>query len=1106
MPRVACPSCSRFFRTQSGLQWHQGREHGRDGIGQKPLGERGFEPMENRTVDIPDETGATALGQRQPAPESANSVASLPPVFNVHDRVRLKATGRECIITGVLPNDQYQVFLSSAEQPILSAHDLEPLKTAFNFVNAQEFLRDLLLFKFRRPLSDTLYSYAASKTNFEVYQFKPVIKFVNNPGNRILIADEVGLGKTIEACLIYLELKARVQGNLPRVLVVCPAGLTRKWQDELYSRFGEQFSVLDGGLLDEFFRRWELDRSGATIRGICSIERLRGEHVSQRLVDLGIEFDLVIVDEAHHMRNPETLSFDLGEILSAHADAMILLTATPVQLRALDLFYLLNILDSGEFESPDLFEHQLEPNRYINRAIRAASQNPPNLIDALSELEAVPKHIKGNPYYVEAAGLLTESVAEQEEGSPRAHIEAIRSLHGLNTLSHVFNRSRRAEVGAGTTRVANVISVALSPIEREIYETAMEFARAKAEHTRGYAFALGLIQIERQVASSLGAYKIVVDDYVKGHETPIEIDQITDEMDIDPVIKIPAVYELAENLKSLYMKLGDQDSKFLKFKEEVDRLLQENRKVIVFSFFKRTLEYLRKRLTNVGLTVDVIHGDIRPLERQPILDRFRDDPDRQILLSSEVGAEGQDFQFCDAIINYDLPWNPMRVEQRIGRIDRYGQQSDKVTVASLFLEGTIEQRILMRLYERIGVFKDSIGELEPILGEIVKELSYEVITRQLTPQQESELLERHLTSLEHKKRDLLDFENNRFELMGHDDIFTNEVETSIANGRYVSANEIYALCSSYLATKFPRTRLESVRGSENHIWKFVPDATFRGELDRFLNRPESRRGAVDIEFSRKIHGVHTQGGPSGVPLTFDNALANQRRPLQFVNIWHPLTRMAHEFFDSLGHPPPEHRIVSARIFTKDRELAGDYTLFLFSIATHGVIPSHELIPILVSRHGGISESTSAIFLKALHDMPEFEEDYDQIWLSAEEFDRAKQLAYRYMGQIRTEREESSKQRNEALVAVRKSSLDRTFQAKTRRAQGRLATARDQRIIRMHQGEIRNLQTRLERAVGELEERRQVSVSYEPVAYGAIRLVELEEMESQIVQALPVDVE
>jgi SNF2 family DNA or RNA helicase len=295
---------------------------------------------------------------------------TIEPQFEIGTRVRIKNRGSIGIITGIMPKGQYRIFIKQNEEPIIAEDDVEELVSSIGYVTPQEFLRDLLIFKMRRPLSDTLYSYSMSRTNFEAYQFKPAIKFLNNPYGKILIADEVGLGKTIEACIIYLELKARMRGDLPRVLVVCPSGLCTKWRSELSARFGEEFEIMDTALLRQYFNEFRDSGGTQRLRAICSIETLRREELTEQINNFGVDFDLVIIDEAHHMKNPEALSFDLGETLSAHTDHLIMLTATPVHLHSDDLFYLLNILEPGEFQHKEVFESQLEPNKILNRAIQ----------------------------------------------------------------------------------------------------------------------------------------------------------------------------------------------------------------------------------------------------------------------------------------------------------------------------------------------------------------------------------------------------------------------------------------------------------------------------------------------------------------------------------------------------------------------------------------------------------------------------------------------------------------------------------------------------------------------------------------------------------------
>jgi len=1016
------------------------------------------------------------------------------PRFGLNNRVRLKGTGATGIVTEILPNDQYRVFIREHEEPIVFENDIELIVTAFGFTTPQDFLRDLLIFKIRRPLSDTLYSYSMSRTNFEAYQFKPAIKFLSNPYGKILIADEVGLGKTIEACIIYLELKARMRGDLPRVLVLCPAGLRPKWQSEFSTRFREEFELMDSNRIQRFFGEYRNLGPAARLRGICSIEGLRREQLSAQISELGIEFDLVIIDEAHHMRNPETLSFDLGEILSAHTDSLIMLTATPVHLQSDDLFYLLNILEPGEFENKEVFDYQLEPNRLLNKAVAELCKTPANSEGACRYLDMCPSHIKDNPFWKESRELVQDINSLDVPGQRQQLATAIRNLSELNTFSLIFSRTRRKEVQSGAVRSATVIDVPLTSQEQEIYLEALRFARARAQHMRGYVSILGLIQIERQLASSIGAFKEIVRDFREKKPFEATIEESSTELESLNTLPKDEVYAVSQNLLSLYEELGETDTKYDKFYEELNRLLnaEPSAKVIVYSFFRKTLGYLYKRLTQAKHKVEVIHGGKGVIERQNIIDKFKQDDDVHILLSSEVGAEGLDLQFCNTIINYDLPWNPMRVEQRIGRIDRYGQKSEKVRIVSLFLKGTIEERILQRLYQRIGVFEESIGALEPILGDIVRTLSRDVISSELTPEQEHQKTEDFLRMLEHRKLEIEHFEKHRYELMGQDTPFINQVEDNISSGRFVSSKEVRALVSTYLAKECPGT---SLREADRHLdnWVLVPNQVLIDNLRAFLTSRTNPSGQEDWYFATRVQNSISSGGrlwhmgTPRIPVTFDSQLALERPLLEFINVWHPLVRLAFNSLSPATLSDPETRVLKLKLKDKVVGKAGIYYFFLFYLASRAIVDSDELVATVIRIDGDMDEELSKSFLKIMHEHLFEESPSSDVEFDLELCRRLKAKALEFMSELRRQKEAATQQRNDTLITIRRAALQKTFDVKKRRAQSRLEKATDSRIIRMHQGEIRNLEDKLRIAVAELEDKRHISISYEPVACGLMEL-------------------
>ena len=275
------------------------------------------------------------------------------------------------------------------------------------------------------------------------------------------------------------------------------------------------------------------------------------------------------------------------------------------------------------------------------------------------------------------------------------------------------------------------LPVVLSPDERTFHDDFLKAIR-KYYLSKGLnpsAVALLMNTHRRMVSSCLPAvvsylgWSIATNRIEGGDEwsdQDAEDDSELETQVLDPELRREFV-SLVERSQSIQIV----DSKYSQFKEALRKILSnpESQQVIVFSFFIRTLEYLKERLEQDGFTTGMIHGKIplrtdgETMGRYEIMDEFRRGK-YQILLSSEVGGEGLDFQYCHALINYDMPYNPMRVEQRIGRIDRFGQEAEKIVILNVYLKGTVDEEIYDRLYRRIRTIEDGVGSLEPILGKI----------------------------------------------------------------------------------------------------------------------------------------------------------------------------------------------------------------------------------------------------------------------------------------------------------------------------------------------------------------------------------------------------
>ena len=219
------------------------------------------------------------------------------------------------------------------------------------------------------------------------YQFRPVIKMLRTGSRRLLIADEVGMGKTIEAGLVWSEFEAR--GQADRVLVVCPSGLVDKWRTEMQDRFGFETEVLGRDGLDNLLDRFETDRFPRRYHAVCSLQRLRVWEHLERLADLSPQFDLVVVDEAHALRNTATRSFALGSLLSEWSDMLLLLSATPLNLGTDDLFNLLQLLEPGEFFDKHTLQVQLEPNAVLSAVYRGVADSQTSTATILAQLQSI---------------------------------------------------------------------------------------------------------------------------------------------------------------------------------------------------------------------------------------------------------------------------------------------------------------------------------------------------------------------------------------------------------------------------------------------------------------------------------------------------------------------------------------------------------------------------------------------------------------------------------------------------------------------------------------------------------------------------------------------
>lgn len=955
------------------------------------------------------------------------------------------------------------------------------------------FRRDLLLAKLRHRLSDTLFTYKSSRTLFEPYQFRPVLRFLASQQHRLLIADEVGLGKTIEAAMIYLELKARLGSELKRVLIVCPSRLRAKWHDELRSRFDEEFQDVNSAqAVRSLLSRWRDYRDAYRFRGIVSYELLRSESLAREWAQIGVHLDLIIADEAHVMRNTTSLTHALGGILTDNADAAVFLTATPLMLGNPDLFNLLHLLAPDEYADFASFPAQVEPNGYVNLAARAiGAAEPVEALDTLRSVEktAMRERFLRDPRYQDTLARLRLFAETATEPSRDDRVRLQRQILDLSTLSAIFTRTRKREVANAKPRQAFTISVVLSSVERAFYDGFLAQVRRDVRKANAGAASFAVIMRERMAASCLPAVREALrQSYEQRRTASLEVERsgfhLSPEYEDDRQAQLEWIRSSGEQ-PELSSGVPVCDTKFGLFERTLrERLAQRaESKALVFSYFRGTLRYLLDQLGKLGHEVAVIHGGVPIDERQKIIEKFRTDPRFRVLLSSEVGAEGLDFQFCDVLVNYDLPWNPMQVEQRIGRLDRFGQEAPLISIYNFVIEDSIETRIFERLYQRIGIFERAVGDLEAILGQEIRKLSLEVFRAQLTPEQEIEEAEKaaqRIVALQQAREEL---ERQQDELVGQGAILDAAVEDAVEGGHVVYPQEVESLVRTFLhAAVDPAPSFD--RDDDEACWLLRINHSLRDVLLPYTNNDKDARSA---------RGIRDRGGSTerfkkavadaaAIPVTFDADLARRRPLLEFITSRHVLAVAARDYWEDQSRCiVPATRVELPGPWSE----VGEGHVFVHALVEEGLARQARLQAVVVLDDGRLAPQAAEGILRwiATSDQPS-----TPIPMEVAALDDAKRLADAHVAQQRDQVQHEREERNASVIAARKVAIETSFAVKERSIRQAVQATSDPNAQRMNQGRLHTLRARRAEKLAELEQAVRVTVSSQLVAIGRVRIV------------------
>lgn len=463
-----------------------------------------------------------------------------------------------------------------------------------------------------------------SRVHFEpfAYQLSAAKRVLTRLRGRAILADEVGLGKTIEACLVLSELFLR--RLIAQTLILVPPGLVEQWCEELERKFALPVLALGSDAWERALRPWQ---APIIVASLATARRAPWQATIS-----AIDWDLVIADEAHRLKNPKSASALL--VKSLRTRRLLLLTATPVENRLDDLFSLVNLVQPGLLGTPKDFR----------KSYGAAATS-----GSTAKLEPLQKR-----------------------------------------MADVMVRHRRSEVALMLPRrLAETLPVPPTAQEAELY--ALLSARVRQSgRAASSAQLFGLRNLQRMAGSSPRAALASLER--------------------------AGWHDLADRAR------GIASSKAAVFVQLLERYRASGEKVVVFTAFRETLAQLAEMAREAAIPAVVYHGSLTRHEKIETMNAFRDAA--PLLLTTEAAGEGRNLQFCHVMINFDLPWNPMQIEQRLGRIHRIGQDHE-VVLTNLVGIGTIEERILRVLESKINLFELVVGELDMILGRIDDDFDFE---------------------------------------------------------------------------------------------------------------------------------------------------------------------------------------------------------------------------------------------------------------------------------------------------------------------------------------------------------------------------------------------
>ena len=665
---------------------------------------------------------------------------------------------------------------------------------------------------------------------------------LRNPKVRFLIADDAGAGKTIMAGLIIKELQYRKMAK--RVLIVAPGHLKYQWQREMKEKFRTHFTIVNRQLISE--SNWGENVWERYDRCIASIDFLKQDDILNSLKSS--HWDFVVVDEAHkmsaygyHTRNGykknETLRYKVGKILSSISTHMLFLTATPHRGDEENFRLFLDLLRPGFFSKTELLKESVErkENPIFVRRLKE------DMKDFDGRPLFPPRHVKTVTFNLTPEEKdLYNSVTEYV----RDYFDKAREKRSITFAMMILQR-----------RLTSSVHAILKSLERrkERLEELLELPEL-IKHDEEYERIKNLSEEDLEDMEESERWKI--EEKLEHLTIAKNLDEVRKEIDV-----ISDLIKKAEKVKQMEI-----ETKLVKLRDEILKNLGD-RKLLIFTEFKDTLDYLAEKLTEWGYSVTTIHGNMNMDARIDAEKEFKHRS--QIMVATEAAGEGINLQFCSWMVNYDIPWNPNRLEQRMGRIHRYGQRKE-VYIFNMVSRDTMEGKILDRLFKKLNAMKEALGSdrVFDIIQDVIPGTRLDEILKEAIFNQRSiEEIYEYVDSIDEEevKRRI-----DKIFMMG---LATRHIDYSGLRKQLNKADE-HRLMPEYIEDYFIRA-FKKLGGKIKKVKDYYRIESVPFELRKYNDDYsfKSSYGKVYREYSK---------------VTFDNKVATENPEYEFIAPGHPL--------------------------------------------------------------------------------------------------------------------------------------------------------------------------------------------------------------------------